>query len=214
MTPDPTQPLEESAPPPGLRDRKKQKTRLAIQDAALELFIEQGFEATTVEQIAALAEVSTATFFRYFKTKGEVIFGGEGYRVELLDRAILSRPPTEDDLQAVRHALRIEWVPSLDPTRVMRQTRAARTSPLLRGLSQDLGEAWQNVISTALAKRHGRAASDRRCQLVASVAFAVMSNAVNMWTQSQCPGDLTEAIDSGFALLSELNAEWQSTAPA
>ena len=214
MTPSATQPLEDSVPPPGLRDRKKQKTRLAIQDAALELFMEQGFEATTVEQIAALAEVSTATFFRYFKTKGEVIFGDEGYRVELLDRAICNRPPSEDDFQAVRHALRVEWVPSLDPRRVMRQTRAARTSPLLRGLSQDLGLAWQHVISTALAKRHGLATPDRRCQLVAAVAFAVMSNAVNMWTESDHPGDLTEAIDSGFALLSELDAEWPSNAPS
>ena len=209
MTTLPIGPLEK--PFPGLRDRKKQRTRLAIQDAALALFVEQGFDATTVEQIADQAEVSTATFFRYFKRKGEVIFAGDGYRMEDLERAILKRPRSEDDLQAVRHALRVEWVPSIDPTRVWRQTRAASTSPLLRGLSSDLGAAWQNVIGTALAKRHGLTVADRRCGLTAALAYAVMSNAVNSWVRSEPPSDLTEAVDSGFALLAEMNAEWYSS---
>jgi AcrR family transcriptional regulator len=191
-------------PSPGLRDRKKRKTRLAIQDAALELFVAQGFDATTVEEIAALAEVSTATFFRYFKTKGEVIFGDEGYLTEDLEHSIVNRPVSETDLEAVRHALRLEWVPSVDPARIWRQTRAARTSPLLRGLSSDLGEQWQGVISAALARRHGLAVPDRRCDLTAAVAFAVMSNAVNLWSRSDEPGDLPAAIDAGFALVEAL----------
>jgi AcrR family transcriptional regulator len=202
--------LEE--PSTGLRDRKKQKTRLAIQDAALELFVEQGFDATTVEQIAALAEVSTATFFRYFKTKGEVIFGDNGFRTKDLERSIVNRPASDDDLQAIRDAMRLEWIPSLDPIRVWRQTRAARTSALLRGLSADLGQSWQDVISRALAARHGLRTPDRQCDLTAAVALAVVSDAVNRWAQSDPPGDLAKAIDSGFALLSELHAGWRSPA--
>jgi transcriptional regulator GlxA family with amidase domain len=54
---------------PGLRERKKTKTRAAIREHALRLFREQGYEATTVEQIAEAAEVSHSTFFRYFPTK-------------------------------------------------------------------------------------------------------------------------------------------------
>jgi AcrR family transcriptional regulator len=200
-------------PTPGLRDRKKEKTRLAIQDAALELFVEQGFDATTVEQIAALAEVSTATFFRYFKTKGEVIFGDNQYGTKDLERSISNRPSSEDDLRAVRQAMRLEWVPSLDPVRVWRQARAARTSPLLRGLSSDLGLSFQQVISRALASRHGLRVPDRRCDLTAAMALAVMSNAVNLWAQTESPEDLVEAIDSGFALLSELHAEWAPAEP-
>src|SRR3712207_4537274 len=58
----------------GLRERKKLKTRLALVDAAVELFERKGFEATTVEEICERAEVSPSTFFRYFPAKEAVVF--------------------------------------------------------------------------------------------------------------------------------------------
>ena len=76
--------VQENREGSGLRSRKKHRTRLAPRTLR-GLFAEQRFENTTVEQIAARAEVSTATFFRYFKSKGDAVFGGESDdRVELL----------------------------------------------------------------------------------------------------------------------------------
>ena len=70
---EPSSPTAPTDLPLGLRERKKVKTRAAIQEHALRLFREQGYSQTTVEQIAAAAEVSPSTFFRYFPTKEDVV---------------------------------------------------------------------------------------------------------------------------------------------
>ena len=193
---------------PGLRTLKKLRTRVAIQDAALELFAEQGFDETTVEQIAARAEVSTATFFRYFGTKGEVIISGLGYPLPELEQAIIERPSSENDLTAVRRAIGDVWIPLLDQKRIERQVRAAATSPLLRGLLTDLSVNWQRVIAEGLAKRSGLKEPDDKCRLVAAMALAVESTVTNAWVKDEVPGDLGVAIDDGFELLGNLCQEW------
>lgn len=197
-----------SEPVPGLRTRKKQKTRLAIQDAALELFAEQGFEGTTVEEIAARAEVSTATFFRYFGTKGEVIFGGDGYEHEALEQSIIGRPKTEDDLTALRRAVGESWLPLLDQDLVARQVRASAKSPVLRGMSAELGVRFQAVIAGALARRRKLKSPDQKCRLTAAVAFAVFSDATNAWSRGGFREDLGTAIDREFDLMFKLSADW------
>ena len=200
-------PRERAVVAPGLRGRKKARTRAAIRDAALELFAERGYEATTVDQIAERAEVSKATFFRYFATKGEVIFTSEGYQHEPLADAIVGRPAEEHDLVAAARAVRDEWVPTLDPRRIERQTRAAATSPLLRGMSLDLAQRWQEIVAAALARRHGLAAPDRRCRMAADLVFVTLSHAVNAWVQSGCRGELGPLLDDAFALLTDVCRE-------
>ena len=190
--------------PGQLRFLKKQLTRLTIEDAALDLFAEQGYEDTTVDQIAARAGTSKATFFRYFAAKGDVIFGADDDRHRDLMQAIVERPASEDEMTAVRAAMQEAWLPTIDPLRTARQTRAARTSPMLRGLSLDLGVRWQVDVSRALAQRRGLVEPDRGCRLVAGVAFAVLSNAVNLWMDAGGVGDLTPSIDEGFELLRSL----------
>jgi AcrR family transcriptional regulator len=199
----------------GLRSLKKHKTRLAIQDVALELFAEQGFESTTVEQIADRADVSVATFFRYFKTKADVVFGADGDErsqwLPALERAIVGRPSSEDDLTAVQQAVLQEWVPRLEPTRLRRQFMAAETSPLLHGLSSDLAVKWQATIRDAIAKRQGLTTPDLRCRLAAAMALATFSETVNVWINEGC-GDLATAIEQGFEHMTQLCREWHDAA--
>ena len=87
----------------GLRQRKKARTRAAIREQALRLFGDQGFDATTVEQIAAAAEVSPSTFFRYYPAKEDVL-AGDGVDA-LAVEAIAAQPPGLGPLAAVRAAL-------------------------------------------------------------------------------------------------------------
>jgi AcrR family transcriptional regulator len=195
-----------------LRSRKKERTRAAINDAALELFIEKGFEATTVDEIAERAEVSKATFFRYFATKAEVIFAVDAPHHDALFAAIVGRPAVEDDLTAVRRALVDTWIGQLDIGHAVRQGKAAATSPLLRGLSYDLNMRWQGIVSSALAERRQLAEVDQRCRLVAGLVFAVFSNAYNDWLSAGGTDDFSAVVEHAFALLDDVCADLGASA--
>src|SRR4051794_34554775 len=93
-----------TAPPVGLRELRKQRTRERIVAEALRLFAQQGYAATTCEQIAAAAEVSPATFYRYFPGKDEVVLQDE--YDPLLIAALEARPAGEHPIDAVRNAVR------------------------------------------------------------------------------------------------------------
>lgn len=90
----------------GRRERKKLATRRALVDAAVELFTEQGFDGTTVAQIAERADVSTRTFFLHFPTKEDVLAGEGDARVELGLRAIAEQVPGEGPDEAFARAMR------------------------------------------------------------------------------------------------------------
>jgi AcrR family transcriptional regulator len=90
-----------------LRERKKARTRASLREHALRLFREQGYQATTVEQIAAAAEVSPSTFFRYFPTKEDVVLQDD-MEVRLLD-ALARQPADLPPIPAVRAAMVEAW---------------------------------------------------------------------------------------------------------
>jgi AcrR family transcriptional regulator len=71
----------------GLRERKKQQTRAALVEAAARLFAEKGYDKTTVADIAAAADVSTRTFFSYFRAKEDVLFAGTDQRMQAIAEA-------------------------------------------------------------------------------------------------------------------------------
>jgi AcrR family transcriptional regulator len=93
-----------TTPPTGLRERKKAKTRAAIREHALRLFDEQGYAATTVDQIAEAADVSPSTFFRYFPTKEDVVLADD--YDPLVIEAVRAQPADVPPIEAVRRALR------------------------------------------------------------------------------------------------------------
>jgi AcrR family transcriptional regulator len=186
---------------PGLRERKKQKTRWAIQEHALRLIAQQGYEATTVEQIAAAAEISPSTFFRYFKTKEDVIVEDEydPMLVELLAAAPLEGSP----LTAMRQVLRVAFaqMSAADLEKILARTKLILSVPALRARNFENLVPTIELIASGLAGRLGRPADDFALHVFAGACIGAMLPAIFRWAQSDGKENLAELIDQAVALL-------------
>ncbi|MFI6865583.1 TetR/AcrR family transcriptional regulator [Nocardia sp. NPDC050406] len=120
-------------PPSALRDRKRERTRRALHEAAVELFESRGYEATTVADIAAAAEVGTRTFFNYFASKEELLFPEPDERVQAAVQAIATRRPGERPVEVLLRALRAAGD---NPGDHLGDTLAARISVLRAQISR------------------------------------------------------------------------------
>jgi AcrR family transcriptional regulator len=155
-----TVPLVDDRPARSLRERKKAKTRAAIQQHALRLFRAQGYAATTVEQIAEAAEVSPSTFFRYFPTKEDVVLYDE--LDPLLVAAFESQPDELSPIQAMRGALRSVFagLSAAELEDVQERARLSVAVPELRMRMLDQLAGAIRVSAQMLAKRLHRRADD------------------------------------------------------
>ncbi len=144
-----------AAPRPGLRERKKARTRAAIREHALRLFREQGYAATTVDQIAEAADVSPSTFFRYFPTKEDVVLQDD---LDVLASApSRSSPPDLSPVAAFRAAARQAFA-ALDEDDLAKLRETARltlTVPELRARAMDEYSRTIGVIAEAAAETVG-----------------------------------------------------------
>ena len=191
-------------PPPGLRERKKARTRASIREHALRLFREQGYQATTVEQIAAAAEVSPSTFFRYFPSKEDVVLQDDMdiRMIEALER----QPGGLSPLGAVRAAIR-EMIASYSEAdvEVLRETTAlTMTVPEIRARALDEFARTINVIAAAVAKRAGRSPDDLAVRVMAGAIIGVIMSTTmpwEGWSDRQTMEDTFGRIEQGLALL-------------
>ncbi len=157
-----------------LRERKKMRTRALIQEEALRLFLEKGFEATTVEEIAEAAEVSPGTFFNYFPTKEDVVFQDDLDPVLL--EAIKEEASGLGPVSAMREAL-YKVFSRLTPEENIifrRRLGLISTNPTLRGvfLSQSMGQLDQ--ITALIALHAGRSKDDFAVRNLAGALLGVM----------------------------------------
>ncbi|GAA4631205.1 TetR family transcriptional regulator [Actinoallomurus vinaceus] len=197
-----TPPLERSLEQRlGLRERKKLKTRRSIQEHALRLFQEQGYDATTVEQIAEAAEVSPSTFFRYFPTKEDTVLTDE-YDALIVD-AIRAQPPELPPMEALRNVMRemVSDMVAADRKRMLDRTRLMMSVPALRSRQWDQTKVTQQAILESLADRVGRPASDFELQAFAAAVIAVWETAVLGWVEADGKTDIVELLDRGVDFL-------------
>lgn len=158
----------------GLRERKKAKTKAAIQQHALRLFREQGYEATTVEQIAAAVEVSPSTFFRYFATKEDVVLWDDFD--PLLIAAYDAQPADLGPIAALRGAI-LDVVTKSPPDVIAQQWERGAlffAVPELRMRMLDqFGDAG-DLLARLVAKRAGNQPDEFAVRMFAGAILGVM----------------------------------------
>jgi AcrR family transcriptional regulator len=157
-----------------LRERKKARTRASLREHALRLFREQGYQATTVEQIAAAAEVSPSTFFRYFPTKEDVVLQDD-MDVRMLEA--FDRQPAEMlPIQAVRAAMGEAWA-SFTPQEWELIKEGARLSvevPEIRARAMSEFARMIDSIAAGLGRRAKCAPDSLRVRVLAGAVVGVM----------------------------------------
>ncbi|GAA5081038.1 TetR family transcriptional regulator [Nocardia iowensis] len=152
-----------AGPPPGLRERKKQQTRLRIIEVGLNLCDTQGFDATTVEQIANAADVSPRTINRYFDSKEDIVLGPIRDFSIAVAEALRGLPITGNELASLREAfLRVIDKAALAPTEApvsfqqfQQMQRILRSSQAVSARSLEHADRQNTAIAEVLAERLG-----------------------------------------------------------
>lgn len=193
----------ETAAPASLRLRKRARTRAALVAAALELFERQGYEATTIDEIAAAADVSPRTFFRYFATKEEVALGDD-VGPEIIG-LLAARPADEPLLESVRRvaADSLVLVSAEDREALLARLRIVYRTPSLRARRWEFQLEMGRISGAILAARRGLPPDDLGSRVTAAATFTAIEVAMDLWQQHEGREDLGAVIDAAIGQLGQ-----------
>ncbi len=177
---------------PGARER--------LERAALELFIEDGYERTTVAEIAARAGVTERTFFRYFTDKREVLFGGGHELEDFLVRLVAAAPASVAPIEAIAGALDMAAIEIFAERQAFARQRQTVISSNPDLQERELLKLASLTAALAAALRD-RGASELGASLAAESGVAVLKTAFTQWVSEDNAKDLSEIIVKTFAEL-------------
>jgi AcrR family transcriptional regulator len=187
-------------PTPGLRERKKERTRETIRARALHLFVTQGYQATTVQQIIDDVEVSESTFFRYFPTKGDVVLTDDFDPI--IVAAFLRQPQDLGPIEALRRAFNETFGELTAEQLVEQQDRMhlILSVPELRASMLDQFGQAMRLLAGAIAERSQRRPDDMEVLTIAGAVVGV-AMAVMFVMIDDPAADLHVLLDQGMARL-------------
>ncbi len=185
----------------GLRERKKIKTREAIRAATYALIEEQGYDATTIDQIADRAEVSPSTVFRYFPTKEDIVLTDE-YDPLMLEE-LRARPAGEPWTDSVRHVMHkaIDAMMAEDPDVVRVRAHLAVQVPAVRSRMAESMSETGRLLRAALAERSGLAADSLEVRVYATALVGGLMEANLSWAENGFQDDLRDMLDRALDVL-------------
>jgi AcrR family transcriptional regulator len=171
----------------GLRELTRRAVRVEIAEKAMELFLEQGFEETTIEQIAAAVGTSGRNVFRYFASKEEMVLGEMLERGNAVAVALQARPSTEGPWEALRNAFDDCLTNNRnDGGKALARATMLATTPSLRAASLFQSDQWVDLLYPHMLPHVAGAAATRelRARAIVCAALACLNVAVDAWTAS------------------------------
>lgn len=184
-----------------LRERNRTRTRGDIENAALELFEKQGYDATSADEIAELAGVSRATFFRYYPSKEEVLFTNEADAVAEMARHIAEREDPRQTLAALAPPVAKFGRGLLDDdsSEGQRLTRLVMTTRELEARSMRMRLRWERGIARTLARERGEGTPATTDILLANLAVACLAAALWAWQAGPEDASIEGILEAQFA---------------
>lgn len=183
----------------GLRERKKLRTQQELQAVALRLFADQGFDAVTIDDIAAAAEVSKSTFYRYFESKEDVLLGRKTEALALLRDALSRRPTDEPPVEAARQAyLQVAQLFEYDREQKLAVATISRSTPSLVARDLEHQAAFEQLLRDDFSARLGDTASKLEVWVLAAQVIAVMHAALDCWLDDGGTQNLTDLMDGAL----------------
>jgi AcrR family transcriptional regulator len=197
--------VSHATPSPGLRARKRAATHQRIADEAARLATDRGVSRTTVEDIAAAADIGRSTFFRYFDTKEIAV--AEGFTtpwLTLIVQALAAQPAHLGPMEAVLSAFaEFATVVEEDPTTIIRQTQMSQASPGLQAWTLHLFARCEEAIATTIAPRFpDLRPDDPRPRMVGALTMAAIRWSMDRWLATQAQSDLPQLIRDALTSVS------------
>src|ERR1700754_599367 len=184
--------------------RLRQVTRRAVQaeiaDTAMRLFIERGYDQTTVDHIAAAVGMSERSVFRYFGTKEDIVVGSMAQVGAEIAQALPARPADEPPWEALRRALDgpLAALENDGGLALARSTLLAST-PALRAAQTQKHVQWNDDLVPALVDRFTGPTAALQARAVVGAALACLDVAVEEWTRSNGAESLERLLDEAIA---------------
>ncbi|WP_428986367.1 TetR/AcrR family transcriptional regulator [Streptomyces camelliae] len=187
----------------GLRERKKIKTREAIRTATYALIQEQGYDATTIEQIAERAEVSPSTVFRYFPTKEDIVLTDE--YDPLMAAELRARPAGESWMDSMRHVLRkaVDANMAEGPEVVRMRTHLAVQVPAVRSRMFESMSETGRLLREVLAERSGLDPDSLEIRVYAMSLIGGLMEVSMYWAENDFTGELGDLMDRALDVLEQ-----------
>lgn len=204
--------------PPSVRSRARQAVKTQVAEIGLELFLTDGFERTTTDQIAKAAGMSRATFFRYFPTKEDVVLTLVEDLAEQTREALIRRPADEPVWTALRHALEPPVrEQAKDLGAALQTARVIVESPSIRARLQERNRRRRELLLPEVARRITPAVASRpdpaASALIAS-ALSCLDAAIEAWVREEGRLPLPTLLDEAMNAVHPLTTPAGPTGPS